>query len=193
MTAGHLSANSVRPPRAIVVKFRKAISDYDKNVLISCRHSSGKLLMPWDAARTGAITVESGEGPLVLPARAALLASGRLRPLINFSSAIWEGGGRSSSVLLHLIYAGGNSCCSRRRGLNGIAALCDPILPSSYGPILSECGGNQYLHRQRTGPSSEGLLCGKQEPSPRSDENGEGEFILATNGHQPAWYPPPVT
>jgi hypothetical protein len=82
-------------------------------------------------------------------------------------------------------YATGNICCKRRSGLNSIAAFCDPILPSSYGLILSECGGNQYLHRRQRGPFYERLPYGKREPSPRSDEK-RGANIPATNGHQPS-------
>jgi hypothetical protein len=134
------------------------------------------------------MAVEAGERPLILRAR--------LRPLINFSSRIpwaWDDRQRSFSVLLHLTYAAGNVRCKRRRGLNSIAAFPDPILPSSYGPILSECGGNQYLHRQRTGPFYEGLPYGKQEPSPPSDEMAGVNLSSPPTAISPAWYPPPVT
>jgi hypothetical protein len=84
-----------------------------------------------------------------------------LAPLINFSSTIsWapEDPQRGFSVLLHLTYAMGNISCERRRGLNSIAAFCDPILPSSYGLILSECGGNRYLHRDEEVLSTKATL-----------------------------------
>jgi hypothetical protein len=144
--------------------------------------------MHWGSTRTGAPAAESGERPLVLRAQ--------LRPLVNFGSRIpWAREDRqpSFSVVLDLPYAAGNISCKRRRRLNIIAAFSDPILPSSYGPILSECGGNQYLHRQRTGPFNEGLPYGKQEPSPKSDEMAGVNLSSPPAAISPAWYPPPVT
>jgi hypothetical protein len=142
-------------------------------VLTSRQHSNRKQLMPWGSTRTGAMAVELAERPYVPGARPTLFASRCLRPLINFSSRISgarEDPPRSFSVLLHLACAAGNICCNRRRGLKGIAAFCDPILPSSHGLILSECGGNQYLHRSTKRSFYEGPPYGKQEPSPPSDE-----------------------
>jgi len=39
-----------------------------------------------------------------------------------------------------------NICCSDQCGLNRIAAHDNQVLPSSYGLILSECGGNHICH-----------------------------------------------
>jgi hypothetical protein len=113
------------------------------------------------------------ERPYVPRAHPTLFASRLLAPLINFSSTISRAPAdpqRGFSVLLHLTYATGNIPCNGRLGLKSIAAFCDPILPSSYGLILSECGGNRYLHRRRTGPFYERLPYGLQKPSPPTDE-----------------------
>jgi hypothetical protein len=178
----------VRRPPAIVVKFRRSDFGLRQKCANLAPTSSRDLLMPWGSTRTGAIAVESGEWPLIL--------QGRLRPLINFGSRIpwrWEDGHRSFSVSLQLTYAAGNVRCKRRRDLNSIAAFLDPILPSSYGPILSQCGGNQYLHRQRTGSFYEELPYGKQEPSPPSDEMAGVNLSSPPTAISPAWHPPPVT
>src|ERR1700730_14392316 len=37
------------------------------------------------------------------------------------------------------------NCCEKQRKMNNIAALSDQVLTSSYGLILSGCGGHQYL------------------------------------------------
>jgi hypothetical protein len=40
--------------------------------------------------------------------------------------------------------ARGNIRCSRSDSLGEITASCDQVLTSSYGLILSECGGHQF-------------------------------------------------
>jgi hypothetical protein len=152
--------------------------------------------MRWGSTRTGAMALELTERPNVPAARQTRFVSRLLHPLINFSPTISsapQDPQRGFSVLPHLTYAVDNIRCRRWRSLNSIVAFRDPILPSSYGLILSECGGNQYLHRRRRGPFYERLPYGKQQPSPRSDENGGGEFPRHKRPSAPAWYPPPVT
>lgn len=152
--------------------------------------------MAWHATRTGAMAVESGEGPLVLRARPMRRASRCLRPLINFSSRIsWarEGRRRSFSASLHLTYAAGNICCRRRRGLNGIAALFDPILPSSYGPILSEWGEiNICTVNEQVLPTKGYLTASRNRPHAVTKMAG-ANLSPPPTAISPAWYPPPVT
>jgi hypothetical protein len=119
------------------------------------------------------------ERPCVLRARLTLFARRLLRPLINFSSTIsWapQDQQRCVSVLLHLTCATGNIHCKARRVVNSIAAFRNPILPSSYGLILSECGGKSISAPSTKRSFLRKATLRKQKPSPRIDENGGGEF-----------------
>jgi hypothetical protein len=165
------------------------------------RQPNWKLHIALQLSPNGAIPVEPAVRAHPVGARPAVFAGRCLCLLTNFGSRISQAPRRSLPTLLHLSSAAGNICCKRRRSLNRIAALCGPILPSSYGLILSECGGNQYLH-----PSTKRSFCerlgylaiklGYLAIKRRRRHGGTktaGADILPRTAITPAWYPPPVT